>query len=133
MCSLSVLEWGMPEEDRIRFLLKMSLRKALKLIRRLRRQVSEINEDIMAKKILDELDICGWEIRGGNAGFHFRAAGRSAHRDRLIDRYFTLLDDTRSFPAPARRFATCDRPGPRCRARRRPACSHSVLGRSWAA
>jgi hypothetical protein len=74
----------------------MSLRKALKLIRRLRRQVSEINEDIMAKKILDELDICGWEIRGGNAGFHFRAAGRSAHRDRLIDRYFTLLDDTRS-------------------------------------
>ena len=76
----------MPREDRIRFLLKMSLRKALELIRRLRRQVSEINEDIMAKKILDELDICGWEIWGSNAGFHFRAAGRSGHRDRLIAR-----------------------------------------------
>jgi hypothetical protein len=53
----------MPQEDSIRFLLKMALRKALKLIRRLRKQVSDIDEDIMAKKMLDELDISGWEIR----------------------------------------------------------------------
>jgi hypothetical protein len=64
----------MPQEDSIRFLLKMALRKALKLIRSLRKQVSDIDEDIMANKMLDELDISGWEIRkkpSGHAGFTF--------------------------------------------------------------
>ncbi len=40
----------------------MALRKALKLIRGLRRQVTDIDESIMAKKIIDELDTSGWEI-----------------------------------------------------------------------
>ncbi len=56
------------------FILKMALRKALKLIRGLRRQVTDIDESIMTKKIIDELDNSGWETTqkpGSSAGFTF--------------------------------------------------------------
>jgi hypothetical protein len=43
-------------------------------VRGLRKQVSNADENIMAKKIVDELDISGWEITkipGRSAGFTF--------------------------------------------------------------
>ena len=52
----------------------MALRRALKLVRGLRKQINDIDENIMAKKMIDDLDVSGWEIRkkpGGNAGFTF--------------------------------------------------------------
>jgi len=70
----------LPQQDAVLFLVKTALRKALKLIRGLRKQVSDIDEDIMAKKMLDELDISGWKIRkkpGRPCRLHLRAAGRS--------------------------------------------------------
>jgi len=76
----------LPQQDPVLFLVKTALPKALKLIRGLRKQVSDIDEDIMAKKMLDELDISGWKIRkkpGRPCRLHLRAAGRSGHRDRL--------------------------------------------------
>jgi hypothetical protein len=56
------------------FILKMALGKALKLIRGLRRQIADIDESTMSKKIIDELDISGWEFTqkpGRSAGFTF--------------------------------------------------------------
>jgi hypothetical protein len=53
----------------------MALRKALKLVRGLRKQVTDLDQEIMAKKMVDELDISGWEIRkrpdASAAGFTF--------------------------------------------------------------
>jgi len=40
----------------------------------LRKQISDTDEDIMAQKLVDELDTSGWEVRkkpGGHAGFTF--------------------------------------------------------------
>ncbi len=50
------------------FILKMALRKALKLVRGLRRQITDVDE-----KIIDELDTSGWEItqKPSRAGFTF--------------------------------------------------------------
>ncbi len=44
------------------FILKMALRKALRLIRGPRRQITDIDESIMTKKIIDELEVSGLEI-----------------------------------------------------------------------
>jgi hypothetical protein len=56
------------------WILKRALHKALKLIRGLRKQVTEVDESIMTDAILKDLDISGWEITripGRYAGFTF--------------------------------------------------------------
>jgi hypothetical protein len=57
-----------------RFVLKTQLRKALGLIKGLRRHVSDADEDV---KLLEELDVAGWEIvkKPGNAGFTSETPG----------------------------------------------------------
>jgi hypothetical protein len=63
-------------EDSVLFLVKMALRRAFKLVLGLRRQISDTDEDIMAKKLVDDLDVSGWEIRkrpdAPSAGFTFK-------------------------------------------------------------
>jgi hypothetical protein len=53
------------------FVLKMKLRNALFLIKGLRRHVSAADEDVIAHKLLQELDVAGYEIvkKPGNARF----------------------------------------------------------------
>jgi hypothetical protein len=43
-----------------RFVLKMPLRKALGVIKGLRRHVSDADEDVIALKLLQELDAAGY-------------------------------------------------------------------------
>jgi hypothetical protein len=65
-----------PRDDSPRFIVKMALRKALKLVRSLRRQITDLDEDVMTANLIEELDISGWEIRkipGRSAGFTFEA------------------------------------------------------------
>ncbi|HEY6258204.1 MAG TPA: hypothetical protein VIY51_20675 [Xanthobacteraceae bacterium] len=56
----------------VRFVVKMALRRSLKLIKGLRRQLTDIDENIMVDKLLSELDTSGWQIvrqLGRSAGF----------------------------------------------------------------
>jgi hypothetical protein len=48
-----------------------ALRKALGVIKGLRRHVSDTDEDLIVSKLLEELDVAGYEIvkKPGNAGF----------------------------------------------------------------
>ncbi len=60
------------------FILQRAPHKALRLIRGLRRQVTDVDESIMTKKIIDELDIRGWEIAqkpSRSVGFVIRTQG----------------------------------------------------------
>jgi hypothetical protein len=72
-----VLLGGMPRtrEESVLFLVKMALRRALKVVRGLRRLISDTDEGIMAKKLVDDLRVSGWEIRqrpdAPRAGFTF--------------------------------------------------------------
>ena len=60
-----------------RFVLKMQLRKALGLIKGLRRHISDVDEDVIVLKLLEKLDVAGYEIvkKPGNAGFTFDTPG----------------------------------------------------------
>jgi DNA-binding PadR family transcriptional regulator len=60
-----------------RFVLKMQLRKALGVIKGLRRHVSDQDEDVIVLKLLEELDVAGYEIikKPGSAGFTFETPG----------------------------------------------------------
>lgn len=53
------------------FVLKMQLRKALALVKGLRRLVSDADEDVIVHKLLEERDIAGYEIvrKADTAGF----------------------------------------------------------------
>ena len=55
-----------------RFVLKMQLRKALGVIKGLRRHVSDADEDVIVLKLLQELDAVGYGIveKPGKAGSH---------------------------------------------------------------
>jgi hypothetical protein len=59
------------------FVLKMALRKALRMTKGLRRQISDAEDDIIVLKLLEELDVAGYEIvkKPGNAGFTFETPG----------------------------------------------------------
>lgn len=59
------------------FVLKMALRKALRTIKGPRRQISDAEDDIIVLKLLEELDVAGYEIvkKPGNAGFAFETPG----------------------------------------------------------
>jgi hypothetical protein len=57
-----------------RFVLKMQLRKALGVIKALRRHVGDADEDVIVLKLLQDLDVAGYEIvkkPGAAAGFTF--------------------------------------------------------------
>jgi hypothetical protein len=60
-----------------RFVLKMQLRKTLGVIKGLRRHINDADEDIIVLKLLEELDVAGYEIvkKPGNAGFTFETPG----------------------------------------------------------
>ena len=57
--------------------LKLALRKALGVIKELHRHVSDADEDVIVRKLYQELDLAGYEIvkKRGNAGFTFEAPG----------------------------------------------------------
>ena len=68
----------MPDEnDERSFVLKMALRKSLGPIKGLRRQISNADEDVMVLRLLEELNVAGYEIvrKPGNAGFTFETPG----------------------------------------------------------
>ena len=60
-----------------RFVLKMQLRKALGVIKGLRRHLDDADKDIIVLKLLEELDVAGYEIvkKPCNAGFTFETPG----------------------------------------------------------
>lgn len=72
-----VLQWGMsrPPEETLHFIVQMALRRALKLVRGLRKQITDLDERIMTTKLIRELHVSGWEIRkrpdAPSAGFTF--------------------------------------------------------------
>ena len=51
-----------PDDAALRFVLKMALRKSLKLVKGLRKQISDIEEDVIVGKLLDELRMSSYEI-----------------------------------------------------------------------
>jgi hypothetical protein len=48
------------DDDALRFVLKMALRNALKLVKGLHKQVGEIDERIVVTKLLSEIDGAGY-------------------------------------------------------------------------
>jgi hypothetical protein len=59
----------------LHFVFQMALRNALKLVRGLRKQISEAEESLMAGKLLDEIAMSNYEIvkRQGATGHVFEA------------------------------------------------------------
>jgi hypothetical protein len=59
----------------LHFVIKMALRNALKLVPGLRKLVGDIDEDVMASKLLLEVDHSNYEIvrRSGSTGHTFEA------------------------------------------------------------
>jgi hypothetical protein len=57
--------------------LKMALRKAFRMKKGVRRQISDAEADIIVLKLLEELHVAGYEIvkKPGNAGFTFETPG----------------------------------------------------------
>jgi hypothetical protein len=57
------------------FVIKMALRSALKLVRGLRKQIGEREEDVMAADLLREIELSNYEIvrRPGAPGHTFEA------------------------------------------------------------
>jgi hypothetical protein len=55
----------------------MALRKALRMKKGVRRQISDAEADIIVLKLLDELNVAGYEIvkKPGDAGFTFETPG----------------------------------------------------------
>lgn len=65
----------MPDHDPgLHFVVQMALRNALKLVRGLRKQISEAEESVMAGKLLDEIALSSYRIvkdDSGGAGHTF--------------------------------------------------------------
>ena len=53
---------SLPREDPFRFVIKMALRNALKLVRGLRKQISDAEEDVMAAKLIEEIKLSNYMI-----------------------------------------------------------------------
>jgi hypothetical protein len=54
----------------LRFVVKMALRNALNLVCRLRKQITNVDEDVMAGKLIDEINLSNYEIvkKAGTGG-----------------------------------------------------------------
>jgi hypothetical protein len=59
-----------PDGAAVRFVFKMALRNSLKLVKGLRRQIGDIDEDVIVGKILDELRMSSYDIikKSGTTG-----------------------------------------------------------------
>jgi hypothetical protein len=64
------------DDDALRFVLKMALRNALKLVKGLRKQVREIDESIVVTKLLSEIDVSGYEIVRKQMQYAFGAVSK---------------------------------------------------------
>jgi hypothetical protein len=51
-----------PPDPKLHFMIKMALRNALKLVPGLRKQIREIDEDIMASKLITEIGQSNYQI-----------------------------------------------------------------------
>jgi hypothetical protein len=70
----------MTTDSTVHFLVKRALHKALRLARGQRKQTTDIDEDIMTKAILDDLDIlrlADHQDSGPQRGLYIRAADRT--------------------------------------------------------
>jgi hypothetical protein len=63
----------------LHFVIKMALRNALKLVRGLRKQISDTEEDVIASKLLLEVGQSNYEIvkKSGETGHTFEAPAGS--------------------------------------------------------
>jgi hypothetical protein len=63
------------DDQSLRFVIKMALRNALKLIRGLRKQISDSDEDVMTIKLIKEIEMSNYEIvkKAGAPGHTFEA------------------------------------------------------------
>jgi hypothetical protein len=54
----------MPKSDDapLRFVIKMALRNALRLVRGLRKQISDADEDVMTIKFIQEIEMSNYQI-----------------------------------------------------------------------
>jgi hypothetical protein len=52
----------MTDDAALRFVLKMALRNALKLVNGLRKQIGDIDEDVIVAKLIEELRMSSYEI-----------------------------------------------------------------------
>jgi len=64
------------DDDGLRFVLKMALRNALKLVKGLHKQVGEIDERIVVTKLLSEIDVAGYEIVRKQMRYAFGAVSK---------------------------------------------------------
>jgi hypothetical protein len=51
-----------PPDDAPRFVLKMALRNALKLVKGFRKQIGDLDEDVIVAKLIEELRMSAFEI-----------------------------------------------------------------------
>ena len=65
----------MPQLDdaALRFVLKMAIRNALKMVKGLRKQISDIEEDVIVAKLIEELRMSSYEVvkKPGGTGHTF--------------------------------------------------------------
>jgi hypothetical protein len=63
------------DEQPLRFVIKMALRNALKLVRGLRKQISDSDEDVMTNKLIQEIELSNYTItkKSGAPGHTFEA------------------------------------------------------------
>jgi hypothetical protein len=62
-----------PDDAALRFVLKIALHNALKLVRGLRKQISDIEEDVLVAKLIEELRMSSYKIvkKPGTTGHAF--------------------------------------------------------------
>jgi hypothetical protein len=64
-----------PDDQPLRFVIKLALRNAFRLVRGLRKQISDPDEDVMAIKFIQEIEMSNYQItkKPGAAGHTFEA------------------------------------------------------------
>jgi hypothetical protein len=63
------------DDGTLRFVIKMALRNALKLVRGLRKQINDSDEDVMTIKFIEEIEMSNYQIsrKSGTSGHTFEA------------------------------------------------------------
>ena len=63
----------MTEDEALRFVLKMALRNALKLVRGLRKQIGDREEDLIVLALIREIELSAYTVvkRAGTTGHTF--------------------------------------------------------------
>jgi hypothetical protein len=62
-------------DEPLRFVVKMALRNAFRVIAGLRRQISDLDQDVMTNKLIQEIELSNYEIvkKPGAPGHTFEA------------------------------------------------------------